>query len=76
MPAAAFVGVPYFRTVGVRRWAGDENRATRHRGILRGPPLVSHDHCAMVGILGGFATGVRYVNVLMGDKVLFSAMIL
>ena len=28
VPAAAFVGVSQFRTVGVRRWAGDENRAT------------------------------------------------
>ena len=28
VPSTAFVGVSYFRTVGVRRWAGDENRAT------------------------------------------------
>ena len=28
VPAAALVGVSQFRTVGVRRWAGDENRAT------------------------------------------------
>ena len=28
VPATALVGVSYIRTVGARRWAGDENRAT------------------------------------------------
>ena len=44
VPAAALVGVSQFRTVGVRRWAGD-----RHRGIPREPPLC--DPFVMVGML-------------------------
>ena len=66
VPAAAFVGVSYFRTVGVRRWAGDENRAT----------VESREDHHFVSLLhdgrhsGGFATGMRYVNAPIGRQVL------
>ena len=63
MPAAAFVGVSYFRTIGVRRWAGDENRATVES---------REDHHFVIldrwSAFWRFATGVRYVNAPMGTS--------